>query len=250
VGYRELAGVDYLSALGEENRRFIVVAQDAGYSTRVPTCPEWNIGDLVFHLGRVQRWFLGMLSTNGADPKSLPKTVRPSDDGDLAAWFTSGAVEIESYLHSLSDDQPAWTFTGGDVGKWPKRRQAQEVLVHRFDAELAGGKVSLANIELCADGIDELLTVFLPRLGDKAVLSQSVHLHCTDTDGEWMLTPSTTGIEVSREHGKSAVALRASAQALLQVVWRRQSVDSALAGGAEVFGDRAALDAFLEITRF
>jgi hypothetical protein len=103
---------------------------------------------------------------------------------------------------------------------------------------------------MCADGVDELLTVFVPRLKEKAQLPGTVHFHCTDTDGEWMLTPQVAGIEVTREHGKGDVALRAPAHMLLQVVWRRMSVDEALANGAEVFGNRSALDAFIDLSQF
>ena len=168
----------------------------------------------------------------------------------MVEWFREGAATIENYLAGVSDTEPVWTFTGGDVGRWAKRRQAQEVLVHRFDAELAGGVASAADATMCADGVDELLTVFVPRLKEKAQLPGTVHFHCTDTDGEWMLTPQVAGIEVTREHGKGDVALRASAQMLLQVVWRRMSVDEALANGAEVFGNRSALDAFIDLSQF
>jgi len=37
---------------------------------------------------------------------------------------------------------------------------------------------------------------------------------------------------------------------LLQVVWRRMSVDEAIASGAEVFGNRSVLDAFIDLSQF
>jgi hypothetical protein len=36
----------------------------------------------------------------------------------------------------------------------------------------------------------------------------------------------------------------------LHVVWRRMSVDEALANGAEVFGNRSVLDAFIDLSQF
>jgi hypothetical protein len=41
------------------------------------------------------------------------------------------------------------------------------------------------------------------------------------------------------------VAFRGPAQLLLLALWRRITVDEALDAGAEVFGDRAALDGFV-----
>lgn len=250
MSYEALAGADYLATFTAENARFISAAQVSGFAAPVASCPGWNVGDLVFHVGKVQRWFHFMLSTNGADPKGSPRAVKPETDANMVEWFREGAAVIENYLAGVSDTEPVWTFTGGDVGQWVKRRQAQEVLVHRFDAELAGGVVGIADAAMCADGVDELLTVFVPRLKEKAQLAGTVHLHCTDTDGEWMLTPQATGIEVTREHGKGDVALRAPAHMLLQVVWRRMSVEEARASGAEVFGNRSMLDAFIDLSQF
>ena len=250
MSYEQLTGADYLATFAAENVRFISAAQASGFAAPVASCPGWNVGDLVFHVGKVQRWFHFMLSTNGADPKGSPRSAQPETDAAMVEWFREGAAVIENYLAGVSDTEPVWTFTGGDVGRWAKRRQAQEVLVHRFDAELAGGAVSAADATMCADGVDELLKVFVPRLKEKAQLPGTVHFHCTDTDGEWMLTPQVAGIEVTREHGKGDVALRAPALMLLQVVWRRMSVDEALANGAEVFGNRSVLDAFIDLSQF
>ena len=250
MSYEQLTGTEYLATFAAENARFISAAQASGFNAPVASCPGWNVGDLVFHVGKVQRWFHFMLSTNGADPKGSPRPAKPETDSAMVEWFQEGAAVIENYLADVSDTEPVWTFTGGDVGRWAKRRQAQEVLVHRFDTELAGGAVGAADATMCADGIDELLTVFVPRLKEKAQLPGTVHLHCTDTDGEWMLTSQVEGIEVTREHGKGDVALRAPAQVLLQVVWRRMSVDEAIASGAEVFGNRSVLDAFIDLSQF
>lgn len=250
MSYEQLTGADYLATFVAENARFISAAQVSGFNAPVASCPGWNVGDLVFHVGKVQRWFHYMLETNGADPKGSPRAAKPETDASMVEWFREGAEVIESYLAGVSDTEPVWSFTGGDAGRWAKRRQAQELLVHRFDAELAGGPVSAADATMCADGVDELLTIFVPRLKDKAQLTGTIHFHCTDTDGEWMLTPQETGIEVTREHGKGDVALRAPAHVLLQVVWRRMSVDEAIASGAEVFGNRGALDAFIDLSQF
>lgn len=250
MSYEQLTGAEYLATFAAENERFISAAQVSGFAAPVASCPGWNVGDLVFHVGKVQRWFHYMLETNGADPKGSPRAAKPETDANMVEWFHEGAEAIENYLADVSDTEPVWSFTGGDAGRWAKRRQAQELLVHRFDAELAGGVVSAADATMCADGVDELLTIFVPRLKEKAQLTGTIHFHCTDTDGEWMLTPQATGIEVTREHGKGDVALRASAQVLLQVVWRRMSVDEAIAGGAEVFGNRGALDAFIDLSQF
>jgi len=243
--YGDLKGRNYLHVLVEENGRFAQAARDAGFTADVASCPGWNVADLVFHMIRVQNMFHGMLTTEATTPKDLPRLERPASDDELIAQFEAGAAKLENLLAGIPDDREVWTFTGPRPALWVKRRQAQEVLVHRFDAEMAGRNVSSADDVTCADGIDELLTVFLPRLGDKVTLGGTAHVHCSDTDGEWMLTPGADGIAVTREHGKGDVAFRGSAHLLLLTVWRRISVDEALVAGAEVFGDRAVLDGLI-----
>jgi uncharacterized protein (TIGR03083 family) len=243
--YRDLRGRNHLHVLAEENDRFIMAARAAGWSSEVAACPGWNAAELAFHMCKVQSMFLGMLTTDATNPKDLPRLQRPESDDGLVDLFIAGATQLEHVLENTSDDKPVWTFTGTQPASWVKRRMAHEVLVHRFDAEIAGGAVGSVDEVICADGIDEKFGVFLPWFGDKVQLTHTVHLHCTDTDGEWMLGPDEGGVAVAREHGKGDVAFRGPAQLLLLALWRRITVDEAIVAGAEVFGDRAALDGFV-----
>ncbi|MGH9139254.1 MAG: SCP2 sterol-binding domain-containing protein, partial [Acidimicrobiales bacterium] len=76
---------------------------------------------------------------------------------------------------------------------------------------------------------------------DAPALDGSVHLHCTDTDGEWTVRPAgDDGLSVSRDHAKADAALRGPAHDLLMALWRRCSLD-----GIDVFGDAALAGAFV-----
>jgi hypothetical protein len=95
---------------------------------------------------------------------------------------------------------------------------------------------------LASDGIDEFVFVMLDnvREGERA-LSGSVHLHCTDVDGEWLIVPTSDGaLQVTREHAKGACALRGSAHDLLTALWRRVPMSA-----VEVIGDSAVAQQFL-----
>jgi hypothetical protein len=51
---------------------------------------------------------------------------------------------------------------------------------------------------------------------------ESAHLHCTDTDGEWLIRfPAPSERVLTREHAKGDVAFRGSAEALLLFLWNR-----------------------------
>ena len=70
---------------------------------------------------------------------------------------------------------------------------AHETAVHRVDAEHAAGREHRLAPELAADGIDEFLEFFFPlAAADAPPLAGSVHLHCTDADGEWTVRPDAT----------------------------------------------------------
>ena len=66
--------------------------------------------------------------------------------------------------------------------------------MHRWDAETAAGRSYSIDPEI-ADSIDEFLEMSAPSVNDGAApLGGSVHVHCTDTPGEWFIQPTTDGV--------------------------------------------------------
>ena len=119
--------------------------------------------------------------------------------------------------------------------------------MHRIDAQLALGTVVPIDPALAADGIDELLWL-LPRrpwAGPITGNGETVHLHCTDIAGEWMVEFAPDGLRVERVHAKGALAVRGSASDLLLWCSGRAGADS-----LDVFGDAALLTTFRRATTF
>jgi hypothetical protein len=79
------------------------------------------------------------------------------------------------------------------------------------------------------------------------IVGGSVHIHCTDVAGEWLLTPGD-GLEMiaTREHAKGSVALRGSAEDLLLVLWRRSPLDIIEVIGNELVAERFLLRSDLD----
>jgi uncharacterized protein (TIGR03083 family) len=150
-------------------------------------------------------------------------------------------------LAAVDPTTPVWTFGANDrTAAFWQRRRSQETAVHRYDAESAAGTTTPVDTDLAVDGIDEFLVVFLPRLAANfgAVGDGTVHLHCTDADGEWLVTIRGGEVTVTQEHAKGDVAARGSASDLLLFLWGRVPVDH-----LEVFGDDALLDRFRQAIR-
>jgi uncharacterized protein (TIGR03083 family) len=232
---------EYIAALRREGAA-LAVASKGRLEAPVPSCPEWDVGDLVWHMGYVHHFWKEIVRRRLQDPEGLERPPRPPDD-ELVDWFADGVEQIASALEATSPATAVWTWAPRrDVG-FVQRRMAQETAIHRVDAQLAAERPEAIEAGLALDGIDEFLTLFLSTRaeGDGG---ESVHLHATDAPGEWMVEFRNGKVSVDREHGKADAAVRGSASDLLLLLWRRLSPDD-----VEVLGDGDALRRFLARTR-
>jgi uncharacterized protein (TIGR03083 family) len=204
----------------------------------VDGCPEWDLGALVEHIGTLHRYITAGIESGGK-PDSFPSP--PSDHAELAAWFEDGAAKLEAALRARPDDEPCWTFFANvpqTIGTWV-RRQAQEIAVHRYDAEMAAtGTAEALDPAIAKDGIDEYLDVFVPRVDGRKPIrigDCTIHLHATgDAEGEWLIRCGDHAPVVTNEHAKGDVALSGAASDLLLTIWGRVDPEEV---GVAVFGD-------------
>lgn len=217
----------------------------------VPDCPGWTLRDLVEHLGGVHRWAQEGITTGRAPDRSStdPAPDAPPHDPDaLARWFGDGAIALAHVLDTTDPDAPAWMpfrVERPTVGVW-LRRQTHETSVHRWDAESAIGAPGPIEATLAADGIDEYFDLVLARRVDRdgiTLPAHSLHVHCTDTPGEWFVQVVEGTTSVLREHRKGDAVLRGRAQDLLLTLWGRTVPD----GSVEVLGDADAAAAWLAL---
>ena len=240
----------YLEQFRSNSDRLADVATAAGVEAAVPTCPGWTVTDLLQHMIQGDDWARSIVEQGkqGSTERVLPTKPDPSITGDaLVQAFRDGARALLDSLASVDSTTPVWTFSANDrTAAFWQRRRAQETAVHRYDAESAAGTTTPVDAELAVDGIDELLVVFLPRLagnfGD--VGDGTVHMHCTDAEGEWLVTNRDGQVTVTREHAKGDVAARGSASDLLLFLWGRVPTAT-----LEVFGDAELLARFRQAVK-
>jgi uncharacterized protein (TIGR03083 family) len=167
--------VDFIDAVTAESNRFAAALKAAGdedllSSAMVPTCPEWTMADLAWHLTEVQHFWAEIVDGNLANPSAVESLTRPAD-AELADGFAATAERLVAVIESRGTAEPCWSWhdDGGSVG-WVRRRQAHEALIHRVDAELTlaaargeqpASTLSPIDEELAADGVDEMLRVML-----------------------------------------------------------------------------------------
>jgi uncharacterized protein (TIGR03083 family) len=214
----------YIGHLEREAAAFTRAISTGPLDAPVAGCPGWDVARLASHLGFIHRWARAC-ALNG-EPPSDPRALEVGDR-DLVEWFTEGAADLVATLSEIDLSGPTWhPFTVARVGGvWP-RRQLHETTVHRWDAERAIGTPGPIDPEVASDGIDEYFEVAVPRLIAResiVVPDGSLHVHCTDVAGEWLVWNDGGEYQMKRAHEKGDAALRGPGEAILLRLWGRES---------------------------
>jgi uncharacterized protein (TIGR03083 family) len=228
---------EYLTMIRRETEALLDAAASAP-TAPVPTCPEWDGHDLVWHIGEVQHFWGTIVDQRLDDLGGYTEPHRP-DDGQLVAWAHDRLAFLLGVLERTPADTPTWTWTGSRTAAWVVRRMAHEAVVHRYDAELTAQRAASIGPEVAADSVDEYLSTFLVN---HDVAPGSVHLHATDAAGEWVVRFGDGEPVVTREHAKGDAAMRGPAATLLLALWQRLPLDD-----VDIVGDRDALDRFFAL---
>jgi uncharacterized protein (TIGR03083 family) len=229
-----------LACLRRDSAALLEAVRAAGPDAPVPSCPGWTALDLAWHIGEVHEFWGTIVSDRLDDPESYVQSARPGTFDDTVTFAETSAADLLEALETTDPSTPVWTWASDATVGFVLRRMAHETAVHRYDAERsADRRTDTIDPELASDGVDEFLFEFLTWIDeDAAALAGSVHVHCTDVDGEWLVRDDGEGgYDVTREHAKGDAAVRGPAHDLLLVLWRRLPLDA-----VEVIGDRATAE--------
>lgn len=228
---------ELIDVLDREGHLLADAAAKAGTDARVPTCPEWQVRELLSHIGRVHRWATRYVTEGLAERIQLDDA--PEVDGaELVAWYREGHRLL---VKALTDADPAlecFTFlpAPSPLAFWA-RRQAHETAIHRVDAESAlGADHSPFDPAFAADGIDELLVRFhgLERSRVRLDTPRVLRLRATDTDDVWTVRISEEAPRTTRgAEGDADCELTGPVGELYLVVWNRLPY-SALSGKGDL----------------
>ncbi|MFJ3670693.1 maleylpyruvate isomerase family mycothiol-dependent enzyme [Streptomyces sp. NPDC090106] len=217
---------DFIRLLDHEGRLLASAAELAGVDAEVPTCPEWRVGDLVEHTGRVHRWAAGFVAEGRTAPGPFPEPPG-LEGGELLAWYRAGHRQLVETLERADPALECYHFlpARSPLAFWA-RRQAHETTVHRIDAEAArGGAPSPIAADFAADGVDELLRGFHARAKSRVRTERPrvLRVRATDTeDAVW--TVRLTAEPPAAERGATAEAeceISGPARELYLSLWNR-----------------------------
>jgi uncharacterized protein (TIGR03083 family) len=264
-----------IDALEAEVVRMRSDLDDVAWYAPVPSCPEWDVVDLVKHVGRVHRWATAMV--RDVTPERVGWNAidfeLPHDVRQYGTWFAEGGARLVDTLRAADPDAAMWAWGADQHARFWSRRMLHETAVHHADLRVALRLEPRLTVEpsVAADGIDELLdnlptaAYFVPGVKELRGDGETVHLHATDDadPAEWTITLGPDGFTYDHSHGKGTVgdsttaegrsprnrpshtvSVRAAAADLLLLLMNRRSL--ARDGDRfEVFGERAPLEHWL-----
>ena len=200
-----MPSVDHLALLRQELTTFSGYV-DGDLTVPVEHCGDWTLRDLVVHLGEGNLWAAVAVTEMRGDYR-----LNEVPD-ELGAWFDGSARTLVKALEADAGS-PAWTFAEPRTVAFWRRRRWLETMIHRWDAENALGIASQLDPVQSADGIAEVIDMFVPRQvrkGRCAPLTNGVRLTASDLGESWQIGPGTP-----------VATLTGTAPQILLALWNR-----------------------------
>lgn len=222
---------EHLSGLHEAVDAFASHVTSAGLTTPVPTTPDWDVRRLVAHQGLVHRWATATVLGTEIDDDTVEQ--QGLDAADPVDWLRAGAARFADVIQAAPDDleTPVFLVDAPPAKQFWARRQCHETTIHAVDALAAAlGRHPRAGDtwigrDLALDGIDELLTGFLPRPRSRLRSPDALTLAIVadDADARWLVTVHERP-PVTRRGGtdeEADIVIRGPAVALYLTLWNR-----------------------------
>ncbi|MFH8611644.1 maleylpyruvate isomerase family mycothiol-dependent enzyme [Streptomyces sp. NPDC018029] len=228
----------HIQVVDREGRLLARAASEAGTDAKVPTCPDWQVRDLLRHTGMVHRWAAAFITERRTSYR-LGGELPALDGEELVDWFREGHAALVETLTAAPPDIECWAFlpAPSPLAFWA-RRQANETTIHRVDAESArGGTPSPIDVDFAVDGIEELLLGFHAREKSRvrSDVPRVLRVRATDTPDERSWTVRLSDGPPVTERGATAPAdceVSGPAARLYLALWNRLPFP-------QVTGDRA-----------
>jgi uncharacterized protein (TIGR03083 family) len=235
----------YLASIRRDSDALLAAAE-GNLPGRVPTCPDWNVGDLLWHVAGVFNFWAQIVEGRLLDQRAVVKLTDPEDDEELLPLLRDRTDHLVRVLEGADLDTPIWTWSSVKRVAFVPRRMAQEIAVHRFDGQTAAGSAEPLEAGIAGDGVDEFFEHMLSDEDEMQGPIETVALQATDTRDRWLVTVGEGSMLVARAAGDGplpAATVRATASDLDLALWRRVGSDT-----LDVKGDRGAVERLLART--
>lgn len=220
-------------------------AADRRLDAGVPCCDGWTVRTVVEHVGDIYLEKAAIVDEGWSERQDRRFGI-PGEP--VTEWFDASAAHLLDVLSSHDPTETVWTWFDTDqtVGFW-YRRLAHETLIHRIDVEQAHGLPSTVDEELAADGVDEVLNVYIsgaPTWGSIALEDRSARIEVPGRSwsvrlGRFSGTSPATGnnysdlpaLELVDREASSHVTISGTAGDMDRWLWGRGSLDDLVVEG-------------------
>lgn len=195
-------------------------AKRAGLDAPVVTCPEWQVRDLVAHVGMVHRWVAGLVRSERVDTDAV--LVEGLAFEDPLQWLDDGMAGVLQALVDAPGSDPARMATA--------RKMAHATTIHAVDAMSASlgrvptsGEVWFRSVH-AADGIDSVLSLGLtqPRSRVRSERPRSVAVVPDDLTEAWtVLISAAPAVVIPGVAAEATTTWSGSAVDLYLHLWNR-----------------------------
>lgn len=239
----------HIAALRRSGADLADAARKAGLDAPVPSCPGWQVRDLVAHTGGVHRWAASYVTTGRREPYSEEQAEAFFDapqDAHLLTWFRAGHAALADAIEAADPGLDCYAFLPAPSPRrfWA-RRQAHETTVHCVDAQLAAGLEVTLDPRFAADGVGELFGGFLARRGTSIATDAPIRIavRATDADCAWTITfePGSRERMTVPAAEPADLLLTGPAADLYLLLWNRDGTER-----IALDGDAALLDRWRE----
>lgn len=245
----------YLDAVAANAASFAEVLRATPADVRVPSCPEWSLGELGAHAADFAAFYThAICDRTGATRPPWPNTWRHAAASPLngeapATYFDERVQFLLSLLRSTAPDAEVRTWARDDqTAHFVARRSAHELAVHRFDAQLAAGEPESIDARLAADGIEEIFVMLKylgAGVGQGGGAGEILQIRSTDQSTDWVIVLRAGVVEVRREPAPADLKATGTASDLELLLYARSPI-----GQVEFVGDNAVLDAWYRTFTF
>ncbi|MEU6040291.1 maleylpyruvate isomerase family mycothiol-dependent enzyme [Actinomadura sp. NPDC047616] len=236
--------------------------KDADMTAPVSSCPGWNLGQLLRHVGGDHRWADTVVRTRATEPVSDEQAndlagYTDEDGAVLDRWLAEGAARLAATLRAAGPDVIVWnpSDTGCRSASFWARRMTHETVVHRADAALTTGAEYELDDDVALDAVDEWMEfstvpeAYEPTPDAPGLLGPGRTLHFQAGAAARWLIDLTGARPTWRRDGdgssdEPAVVVRGPVKDILMFLYRRPTPH------VEVRGDTDLLDLWLTRTGF
>ncbi|MEU8227874.1 maleylpyruvate isomerase family mycothiol-dependent enzyme [Kribbella sp. NPDC048915] len=255
----ELTAERVRQGIVEHSRRLAesAVATDPG--TAVPTAPEWNVAELVEHVGQTHNWVAEIIERRIADPTHLPTemAVMPTDPAEWPAWLAESAQRVAAACSDDALDAPVFNAAGDERSgtRFWMSSVLNESVVHGFDAHVAAGRPTDVDADIAAALISNHLAMLtsptwemLRTESAHAIRGTGQRLQLVAGDCAWFIERLPDGAVWRTGRHEADVTVTGPAGPMFQTLVRRLPLDDAEAAGLTIEGDAALVRHWLDNT--